>query len=66
MSHRALSKHQFKVTWSRSKDTLKEGELASGHSYITIQHENVHGAKLLAEQMVFARGHEPTSTEWIP
>ena len=66
MSQRALSKHQFKVTWSKNKDTLKEGELASGHSYFTIEHHDVDQAKLLAEQWVFARGHEPTSTEWIP
>lgn len=66
MSHRALSQHQFKVTWARSKDTLKEGKLAEGTSYFTILHHDVDQAKLMAEQWVAARGHEPTQAEWIP
>jgi hypothetical protein len=66
MSHRALSTHQFKVTWAKNKDTLKEGKLNEGTSYFSIQHESHDAAKLMAEQWVAARGHEPTGLEWIP
>jgi hypothetical protein len=66
VSHRALSKHQFKITWAESKDTLKEGRVEAGHSYITVLAGHTDEGKLLAEQMVAARGREPTKAEWIP
>lgn len=64
--NRNLSRHQFKVAWSQNKDTLKEGKLESGHSYITVLAHDVDEGKLVAEQMVAARGHEPTRADWIP
>ncbi|HET7110188.1 MAG TPA: hypothetical protein VFI41_04910 [Gemmatimonadales bacterium] len=64
--NRALSRHQFKVQWAKNKDTLKEGELAAGHSYLTVLARDPDEGKLIAEQMVAARGHEPTKADWIP
>jgi len=66
MSHRALSQHQFRVTWAHNKDTLKEGEIDAGHSYLNVLAANPDEGKLMAEQMVAARGREPTKAEWIP
>lgn len=61
-----LSKHQFIVYWAHSKDTLKEGGVDEGHSFVTVADESHTAAKLTAEQMVAARGKEPTRTEWVP
>lgn len=66
MSHRVLSTHQFKITWAKNKDTLMAGNVNEGTSYVSVQHHDVDQAKLLAEQMVAARGHEPTQADWIP
>lgn len=60
------SRHTFEVDWSRDKDTLKSGELRSGTSRLTVQGKDETDARLLAEQMVAARGHEPTKVRWIP
>lgn len=64
--NRNLSRHQFRVQWARDKDTLKEGELAGGASYVNVLAGGVDEGRLMAEQMVAARGHEPTHTDWIP
>lgn len=64
--NRNLSRHQFAVEWAHHKDTLKEGEVHAGTSYINVMAESVDEGKLIAEQMVAARGREPTKADWIP
>lgn len=61
-----LSRHQFRVEWATSKDTLKEGEVVAGHSYLNVLAPSVDEGRLMAEQMVAARGREPTRADWIP
>jgi hypothetical protein len=69
-NHRVLQPHQFNVYWSKSKDDLKAGRVEQGVSNVTVLgHHSLQGnlkAKLVAEQMVAARGLEPTRTEWVP
>lgn len=65
-----LQPHQFNVYWSKSKDDLKQGKVEQGVSNVTVlAHRSLAGnirAKMIAEQMVAARGLEPTRTEWVP
>jgi hypothetical protein len=68
--HPMLQPHQFNVYWSHSKDDLKEGRLEQGVSNVTVLGgrglEGNIRARRTAEQMVAARGKEPTRTEWVP
>lgn len=66
MTNPNLSRHQFRVQWATNKDTLKEGELDAGHSYLNVLAGSVDEGRLMAEQMVAARGREPTKTDWVP
>lgn len=62
---RTAAKFVFDVWYATSKDTLKEGETHAGVSRVAIDADDMTTARLLAEQMVAARGFEPTEVEFI-
>lgn len=64
--NRNLSRHQFQVYWSKSKDELKEGRVEQGVSNVTTLAGDPDEGRLIAEQMVASRGLEPTRVEWVP
>lgn len=73
MSHAALSPQQFPdhadysfdVDYAEDKDALKRGELASGTHRVTVRAGSHNEAMLVANQMLFARGKEPTKARLV-
>lgn len=57
--------HVVDVDWAHSKDTLKEGKLKAGRSRVSVLASNKEQARLIAQQMVAARGKEPTGSTWV-
>lgn len=56
--------HTVHVEFSHSKGDLKEGRIVQGIRKVKVHARNVTEARLLAEQMVAARGKEPTRSIW--
>ena len=50
----------FDIEFSADKDTLKTGVVVSGIHRVTVLATSEHEARQIADQMVFAIGHEPT------
>lgn len=57
--------YSFDVDYADDKDALKRGELASGTSRVTVRSHSHNDAMLVANQMVFARGKEPTKARLV-
>lgn len=57
--------HYVDVDWAHTKDTLKTGEVKAGRSRVSVMARNQSEATLLAQQMVAARGKEPTGAKWV-
>jgi hypothetical protein len=53
--------HQVDVDWAHSKDDKR---LAGTHR-VNVLASNQHEARLIAEQMVAARGKEPLGSTWV-
>jgi hypothetical protein len=62
-----LNPQQFgvEVEWAHDKDTLKEGKVHAGTSHVSVLADNPTEATLIAQQMVAARGHEPTKAKLV-
>lgn len=57
--------YTFHVEWALNKDTLMAGETCGGISRIKVAADSLLDARLTAEQMVAAVGHEPTQATLI-
>jgi hypothetical protein len=53
--------------WAVDKDTLKEGEVEGGYSRVFVDWpaDDPAGARLTAEQIMAAGGHEPTGVSLV-
>lgn len=66
MEQMAERPHTFEVDWAHDKDSLKAGNLKDGTSRVNVLARNETEGSRLAQQMVAARGKEPTDARWVP
>ena len=55
----------FDIDFAADKDALKSGDVVSGTHRVTVRAGSLNDAMLVANQMVFATGREPTATRLI-
>lgn len=55
----------FDIDFAADKDALKSGEVVSGTHRVSVRADTLNEATLVANQMVFATGREPTAARLI-